>query len=189
MSTRGTNDLSTTKLGQLLADLGMVYNQKPVVRKPNRESSPARCFRHSMFTKTIATLDESDHTSTTEDLSSSSAHWDLSSHNEVNLKEFQPASFVYKSHLTNFMESAKQKHIRKMQLIQQIQTIGQKLDQILEKCRTTKARLAAMAKDESYVTVLSDSEEEVLFSDDDDDDDDSYYSDSELSDDDENQES
>ena len=186
MSTRGTNDSSTTKLGQMLADLGMVYNQKPAVRKPNRESPPARCFRHSMFMKRTATLDESDHTSATEDLSSSSAHWDLSSHNEVNLKEFQQASFVYKSHLTNFMESVKQKHMRKLQLIHQIQTIDQKLDQILEKCRTTKARLAAMAKDDSHEhdTDLSDSEEEVLFSDDDDDDDDSYYSDSDYSNDD-----
>lgn len=106
--------------------------------------------------RTYRNLDESEHTHTsaTEDMSSSSAHW---THTELDLKEFKPpiaapnsptpATRLPVMSVQEAMETARQRHVAKLVLIEKLRTINERLDTVLEHCHATKDKLSALEKD------------------------------------------
>lgn len=150
---------SSSRLGQMLADLGMMGHNKCASAKA-QSMDKSSTFARTHFLKASHLEEASGHTSATEDLSSSSA-W---AHSEVNLKEFKPSLPPRKLSFKSYMENIKQKHIKKLKLIQAIETLDEKLDELLKKCHETKAKLSILEKVEACDSLLSDSDDESSLS-------------------------
>jgi hypothetical protein len=145
----------------MLADLGMI--NKKVATTTTTEKSMDKSFNHPQthFHKGTGLEEDSEHTSATEDMSTSSSAWALS---DGNLKEFRPSLPTPKLSFKSYMEMIKQKHIKKLKLMQTIETLDEKLDDILKKCQATKTRLSILEKMEAVDSMLSESDDESSLS-------------------------
>ena len=92
---------------------------------------------------TSSNFDESEHTDATEDLTSSSAHW---TNSEVFLQEIKPHSPKRAPSFNSTMESVKQNHIKKLQVIESMRAMEGRLASMLEKYKSAKQSLSTMAR-------------------------------------------